>query len=595
LPILSVENIYKNYSEKTLLEDITFFINDDEKIGIIGINGTGKSTLLKLIAGEEYPDAGKITYSNGIRVSYLPQNPSFEAGNTVLQQIYKYVSNDMKQALEYEAKSILTKLGINDFEQDVSKLSGGQKKRVALAAALISPADLLIMDEPTNHIDNEMVEWLEKYLKNRKGAVIMVTHDRYFLDRVSNRILEIDNGKVYSYATNYSGFLELKAQRLEVSEGSERKRQSILRTELEWMKRGARARSTKQKARIDRYTSLNEQSGTAINTDLEISAGSSRLGRKTIEINKISKAYNKKILFKDFSYIVNRNDRLGIIGSNGCGKTTLLCIIAGVLQPDEGEIDKGETVKIGYFTQENIGLDESKRVIEYIREGAEYIDTPEGKISASQMGENFLFPSNLQWTTISKLSGGEKRRLYLLRIIMEAPNILLLDEPTNDLDIVTLTILENYLDTFPGAVVTVSHDRYFLDRVVDKLFYFNEGQIIGFTGNYSEWLNSQNNQASSQQSSAKKNNESSDTRNKRDNAIKKLSFKEQKEYDGIEVAIEALEKNLAKAEKAIEENLSNYEKLPTLIEEKDLLETQIIECMERFEYLKEIVDSSIRI
>lgn len=595
MPILSVENIYKNYSEKTLLEDITFFINDDEKIGIIGINGTGKSTLLKLIAGEEYPDAGKITYSNGIRVSYLPQNPSFEAGNTVLQQIYKYVSNDMKQALEYEAKSILTKLGINDFEQDVSKLSGGQKKRVALAAALISPADLLIMDEPTNHIDNEMVEWLEKYLKNRKGAVIMVTHDRYFLDRVSNRILEIDNGKVYSYATNYSGFLELKAQRLEVSEGSERKRQSILRTELEWMKRGARARSTKQKARIDRYTSLNEQSGTAINTDLEISAGSSRLGRKTIEINKISKAYNKKILFKDFSYIVNRNDRLGIIGSNGCGKTTLLCIIAGVLQPDEGEIDKGETVKIGYFTQENIGLDESKRVIEYIREGAEYIDTPEGKISASQMGENFLFPSNLQWTTISKLSGGEKRRLYLLRIIMEAPNILLLDEPTNDLDIVTLTILENYLDTFPGAVVTVSHDRYFLDRVVDKLFYFNEGQIIGFTGNYSEWLNSQNNQASSQQSSAKKNNESSDTRNKRDNAIKKLSFKEQKEYDGIEVAIEALEKNLAKAEKAIEENLSNYEKLPTLIEEKDLLETQIIECMERFEYLKEIVDSSIRI
>lgn len=595
MPILSVENIYKSYSEKKLLEDITFFINEDEKIGIIGINGTGKSTLLKLIAGEEYVDAGKITCSNGIRVSYLPQNPTFEPGNSVLQQIYKYVSSDMKEAMEYEAKSILTKLGINDFEQDVSKLSGGQKKRVALAAALISPADLLIIDEPTNHIDNEMVEWLEKYLKNRKGAVIMVTHDRYFLDRVSNRILEIENGKVYSYSTNYSGFLEFKAQRLEVSEGSERKRQSLLRNEIEWIKRGARARSTKQKARIDRYKSLSEQGSPIINTDLEISAGASRLGRKTIEINKISKEYNQEILFKNFSYIVNRNDRLGIIGNNGCGKTTLLGIIAGILPPDEGKIEKGETVKIGYFTQENIGLDESKRVIEYIREGAEYIDTPEGKISASQMGENFLFPSNLQWTMISKLSGGEKRRLYLLRIIMEAPNILLLDEPTNDLDIETLTILENYLDTFSGAVVTVSHDRYFLDRVVDKLFYFcTDGEIKGFSGNYTEWLNYQNNEVYLQQSSNKKNIESSDTRTKRDYLIKKLSYKEQKEYDEIEGVLAVLENNLVQAEKAIEENLSNYEKLPNLINEKDLLETRIIECMERHEYLNEVANSSIR-
>ncbi len=512
--ILSAEKISKSYSEKILINEISIGINECDKIGLIGVNGTGKTTLLKVLAGNESYDTGKIIYANGIKIEYLPQNPDFVDGNTILEQIFKGNSPVMKLIREYEgalemvrenpnnelhakklialtqrmdsldawsieteAKSILTKLGIIDFKADVGKLSGGQRKRIAIAGALITPADLLILDEPTNHIDNDAVDWLENYLNKRKGALLMVTHDRYLLDRVVNRIIELDGGRLYSYQANYSKYLEMKAEREELAGASERKRQSLIRRELEWIRRGAQARTTKQKARIERFEKLTEQQVHDDNSEIDIQVSFSRLGKKIIEVENISKCFPIGEIIRNFSYNLLRDDRIGIIGPNGFGKSTLLKIIAGRLKPDEGNVSIGETVKIGYFSQENDNMEQSNlRVIEYIREQAEAVTTNEGTISASQMLERFLFPQSVQWTPISKLSGGEKRRLHLLRILMKAPNVLMLDEPTNDLDIQTLTVLEEYLDEFPGAVIVVSHDRYFLDKVADHIFSF-EGNL----------------------------------------------------------------------------------------------------------------------
>ena len=626
--VLSAEKISKSYSEKILFNDISFSINDGEKLGVIGVNGTGKSTLLKVIAGLETTDTGRIIYRNGIKIEYLDQNPNFEDGTTVLEQVFKGNSPVMKLLREYEsilqkvdanpednwlekelislsqrmdsmeawtieaeAKSILTKLGIVDFNADVGKLSGGQRKRVAMASTLITPADLLILDEPTNHIDNETVAWLEKYLEKRKGALLMVTHDRYFLDRVANRIIEIDSGKLYSYQANYTKYLEMKAEREEIEEASERKRQGLIRNELKWIRRGAQARSTKQKARIERFEKLVEQQGLADKENIEIQVGFSRLGRKIIELDNISKSFPGKSLIKDFSYTLLRDDRIGIIGPNGSGKSTLMKIAAGKLEPDSGNVEIGETVKIGFFSQENEDMNENLRVIEYIREQAEFLTTKDGTISASQMLERFLFSPSMQWTPISKLSGGEKRRLYLLYILMGAPNILMLDEPTNDLDIQTLTILESYLDEFPGAVIVVSHDRYFLDRVVDGLFAFEgNGLITKYVGNYSDYsqyMEESENTAQALSLKPLKDKVSEKAENKRERALR-FSYKEQKEFDEIDVVIEKLEQEIKQIDDKMSEATSDFELLQKLVEEKEQLEKSLENAIERWTYLSEL-------
>ncbi|MDD4504540.1 MAG: ABC-F family ATP-binding cassette domain-containing protein, partial [Clostridiaceae bacterium] len=518
--IISIENITKSYSEKVLLDDISLGIDDRDKIGIVGVNGVGKSTLLKIIAGIERPEAGKITRGNSVSIEYLSQNPYFDPEAKVLEQVFRGNSPAMNLVREYEkalqnpdsssekllklsiemdrlngwsleseAKGVLTKLGITDFQEKIAVLSGGQKKRIALGAALINPSELLILDEPTNHLDNRTIDWLEEYLGKRKGALLMITHDRYFLDRVVNEIAELDKGKLYIYKGNYNNYIEKKIEREESKAANERKRQTLLKKELSWISRGAKARTTKQKSRIERFEKLNEQTVDSTGERLEISVGSSRLGRKVIELSHISKSFGENKVIEDFSYIVLRNDRVGIIGPNGSGKTTLMNIIAGAIKSDSGAVEVGETVKIGIFSQDSYHMsDNSIRVIEYIREGAEYLETAEGeKISASQMLERFLFSPSAQWTPLSKLSGGEKRRLQLLRVLMEAPNVLLLDEPTNDLDIETLTILEDYIESFSGAVIAVSHDRYFLDKTVDKIFVFEgKGRIKKYTGNYTD-------------------------------------------------------------------------------------------------------------
>jgi ATP-binding cassette subfamily F protein uup len=637
--LLSAEKISKSYSEKILLNQVSLGINEGDKIGVIGVNGTGKSTLLKILAGIESADEGNIIRANGLRIEYLPQSPSFEAGTSVLQYIFKGNSPVMRLLREYEAvsrsleaspgnnelerklisltqqmdalqawtaeseaKAILTKLGISDFEADVSTLSGGQKKRVAIASALINPADLLILDEPTNHIDNITVDWLEKYLNNRKGALIMVTHDRYFLDRVTNRTIEIDNGRLFSYQSNYSKFLELKAEREELEQANERKRRNLYRRELEWIRRGAQARSTKQKARIERFEALKSSHGPSAYENVEIKAGFSRLGKKTIELENISKAYNEKVLIKDFSYILARDDRIGIIGENGSGKTTLLKIMAGRLQPDSGTVMIGDTIKIGFFGQENDEMDESMRVIEYIRDEAEYIVTPDGNITASQMLENFLFPLSEQWKPISKLSGGEKRRLYLLRVLMSAPNVLMLDEPTNDLDIQTLTILESYLDDFPGAVVTVSHDRYFLDRVAEKIFLLGgSGTIERFEGNYSYYAEESAKRAAAEDISASKAasskgggskaQSSSDNNGRKKDRPLKFSFKEQREYDKIDGIIADLEGKIDEINRDIEAASTDFAKLQELLAKKEQLEAELDKSMERWVYLNELAEA----
>lgn len=594
--ILTLEKVSKGFGDKTLFEEVTFGIHEGDKIGIIGINGTGKSTLLKIIAGAEEPDEGNVIKGNGIRIGYLSQNPSFREGITVLD----YVAGDSKQRMEdltreSTAKTILTKLGIFDFEQSVDVLSGGQKKRIALAKILVDPAEILVLDEPTNHIDNEMADWLEQYLNQYKGVLVMVTHDRYFLDRVTNKIVEIDNKTLYFYEENYSGFLKLKAEREEMEQASYRKTQSILKTELAWMMRGARARSTKQKARIERFEELKQVERPKEDGKVQLDSVGTRLGKKTIELKDICKRYGEKTLIDHYSYIVLRDERIGIIGPNGCGKSTLIKIINGIVAPDSGTVEIGDTIKIGYFAQENQYMEEGQRVIDYIRNVAEYIETSKGTASASQMLERFLFPPAMQYTPVEKLSGGEKRRLYLLRVLMEAPNVLILDEPTNDLDIATLTILEDYLDSFSGIVITVSHDRYFLDRVVNRIFSFEgNGVIRQYEGGFSDYL--QKKKANEREAlSFKRDEKSVDSTEKKEwqkpkQQKLKFSYNEQREYDTIDEEIAKLEENIEKLEEEIAKNANHYTKLQQLMEEKEQAEQALEEKMERWVYLNDLAE-----
>lgn len=591
--LLSVENVSKAFGLKKLFENITMGIETGDKIGLIGVNGTGKSTFLKILAGIESPDQGKVTVGNAVRVEYLPQNPAFDEEATVLQQVFRAasVSAEVWQ-IEGEAKTILTKLGIFDFETKVGTLSGGQRKRVALASALVNPADLLILDEPTNHIDNDTVAWLEQYLNRRKGALLMITHDRYFLDRVVNRIIELDRGRLFSYEGNYSKFLELKSAREERERSAEDRRLNLLRNELKWIKRGARARTTKQKARIERFEKLQAAKPGFVDDKIEISMGATRLGKKVIVLEHITKGFADRNFIEDFSYIFLKRDRVGIVGPNGYGKSTLLNIIAGKLEPDSGTIDVGHTVKVGYFSQENQEMDDSLRVIDYIKEEAEYLATADGKlISASQMLERFLFSPELQWNPIAKLSGGERRRLFLLRVLMAAPNLLLLDEPTNDLDIQTLTILEDYLDDFPGAVIAVSHDRYFLDRVAEKILAFSEGgKITEHIGNYSEYmvsgkaLNSFGNGNTKRKSSGPE--KSGDWRSR----PRKFSYKEQREYEEIDDKIAKAEEELAEVKVKISQFGSDYVALQELLESQRQMEKQLDELLERWVYLNDLAE-----
>ena len=551
-----------------------------------GVRGTGKSTLLKIIAGMETADEGEVIFGRGIRTAFLPQNPEFPDGAKVLSYVTEGKHDPDGGEPVSEAKAILTKLGICDFEETVDHLSGGQKKRVALARTLVDPADVLILDEPTNHIDNDMALWLEDYLKRFKGVLIMVTHDRYFLDRVTNKIAEIDKGKLYTYDSNYSGFLALKTQREEMELAAERKRRSLLRTELEWVKRGPQGRGTKQKARLDRYEQLKNMEGPGEARNVEMDSVGTRLGKKTIELHRISKAYGEKKLIKDFTYIILRDDRLGIIGPNGCGKSTLMKIMTGRLVPDSGEVVTGDTVKIGYFAQENEDMEDDIRVIDYIRDVADYIQTPGGKISASQMLERFLFTPSMQYTPLSKLSGGEKRRLYLLKVLMDAPNVLVLDEPTNDLDIATLRVLEDYLDSFQGIVLTVSHDRYFLDRIAGRIFAFEGGgEIKQYEGGYTDYLRAVKpaEQTKPKEKTDKKSWKQKDTR-------LRFSYKEQREYETIDEDIERLEEKIASVGQQMEENASQYTKLAELTEEKSKLEEQLNGKMERWVYLNDLAE-----
>lgn len=596
--LLTIDHLTKSYTERLLFDDTSFSINEGEKIGLIGINGTGKSTLLRIVAGLEEPDEGKVVKGRNLDIRFLSQNPEFQAGDTILQSIVREnEGHGHVWDMESQAKTMLTRLGFTDFDSKVETLSGGQKKRVALVSVLLSTADILVLDEPTNHLDSTMADWLEDYLRRFKGALLMVTHDRYFLDSVTNRIVELDKGKLYSYQANYEGYLKLKAERLDMAVAAERKRQSILRVELEWMQRGARARSTKQKAHIQRYEALRDQKGLEFDQTVELDSIASRLGRTTVELEGISKAYGEKVLMTDFTYIFLKNDRIGIIGPNGTGKSTLMKIIAGWLEPDSGTVTVGQTVKMGYFSQESEDMDGSLKVIDYIKNAAEYVKTKDGSISASQMLERFLFPPEVQYTLVEKLSGGEKRRLYLLRILMEAPNVLLLDEPTNDLDIQTLTILEDYLDSFPGIVVTVSHDRYFLDRVVRRIFAFEgQGEVTQYEGGYTDYqaafqakypdgLPGQEEPGKKAETEVKKNREKP-----RGERKLKFSYKEQKDWDTIEEDMAALEEKIQALDGQMAEAASNYSKLNALMEEKTQQERLLEEKMERWMYLNDLAE-----
>ena len=579
--ILTVQQATKGYGDRILFENITLGLNKGDKVGIIGINGTGKSTLLKIIAGIEEADSGNVVMAKNTTISYLPQNPIFPKGETILRYVM-----DGNFEKEGEAKSILMKLGLPDYEGKTDYLSGGQKKRAALARILVNSADVLVLDEPTNHIDNEMAKWLEDYLNQFKGILVMVTHDRYFLDRVTNKIVEIDDKTLYTYETNYSGFLELKEQRENMEIASERKRRSILRTELEWAKRGVRGRGTKQQARLDRLEELKNQSGPEEETKVVMSSITSRMGKKTIELKNISQSYEGRTFIKDFSYLVLKNERIGIIGPNGCGKTTLLQILNGRIQPEKGSVEIGDTINIGYFTQESEGMNPNQKVIDYVKETAEYIAVPEGKISASKMLERFLFTPDMQYAPIGKLSGGEQRRLYLLKILMESPNVLILDEPTNDLDIATLTILEDYLDRFEGIVITVSHDRYFLDRVVDRIFAFEEdGNIRQYEGGYSDYLSKRMIVEEEIPKEKKKKNYQKPREKKL-----KFTFKEQKEFETIDDDIEQLELRLEELDSQIERTATDFIKLNELMEEKKAVEEKLEKKMERWEYLNELAE-----
>lgn len=626
--LITLENISKSYSEKTLLNNVSLGINDGDKIGIIGINGAGKSTLLKIVTGKDEFFDGSVTKGKNVRIEFLSQSQDFQEDATVLEQIFKGDSKEMKLLRDYEealeslnsspsnfdelnerliklqseidglnlweleseAKSILNKLGITKYEEKIKNLSGGQKKRVALASALITPCDLLVLDEPTNHLDSDSIEWLEEYLNSRKGALIMITHDRYFLDRVSNRIVELDRGNLYTYEGNYTAFLEKKMERIEIEEAQEVKRQSLIKKELKWVKRGAKARTTKQKARLQRFDDLVNQEYVKRETDVEMSFVGTRLGKKIIEINHINKGFDNKELIHDFSYIFTKDDRIGIIGNNGAGKTTLINMLKGAIKPDSGEIEVGETVKIGCFSQDDSHMDPNLRVIDYVKEGGEYIPVADGtKITASTMCERFLFDGTMQYTKIEKLSGGERRRLHLLRVLMEAPNVLLLDEPTNDLDINTLNILEDFLDSYIGVVVVVSHDRYFLDRVCNKIFaYEGNGEIETYNGNYSDYSIKVELKKANKETEVKKDKKENAQRVRERDLRPKFSFKEQKEYEEISSVIENLENEIAYVDKLMQENSASYSKLQELMTEKEKLEEELIYKYERYEYLEDL-------
>lgn len=602
--ILSVENITHSFTERKLFDKASFYLHEGDKVGVIGINGTGKSTLLKIMAGIEEPDEGKVIKASNLMIHYLPQNPKFNDEDTVIESVQNMVHHHANENELIEAKSMMTRLGITDFEQKTGELSGGQRKRLALVSVLLTPCDILILDEPTNHLDSTMAEWLENQLKAFKGALVMVTHDRYFLDSVTNRIIELDKGKIYSYQEKYSGYLQRKAEREASDKASERKRQSILRKEIEWMQRGARARSTKQKAHIQRYENLKNQQGIVEDEKIELSSIKSRMGRTTIEIENISKAYGDNVLIKDFTYNFLKGDRVGFVGKNGCGKTTLMKIIDGRIKPDSGNINIGQTIKMGYYTQEiendkDAGIaymDAEDRVIDYIKNTAEFVRTEEGLVSASVMLERFLFPSSQQYSKIGKLSGGERRRLNLLRVLMEAPNVLILDEPTNDLDIETMTILEDYLDSFDGIVITVSHDRYFLDRVVRRIFSFEgNGVIRQYEGGYTDYINKKKENETPEEnifSNSKSKNSSEDKNGKSDykNRNKKLkfSYNEQREYETIEDDISKLEEKLEKLDDEMNKNATNSVKLKELIDSKEETENLLMEKMNRWEYLEDL-------
>ena len=588
--ILNIEHISKIYGEKVIFDDVSLGIHSGDKIGVIGVNGTGKTTLLKIIAKINEPDKGQIICGNGIRVSYLPQNPEFPKRQSILEYVMDGKEHqDWKT--ESEAKTILTKLGIYDFDEGCDHLSGGQKKRVALARTLVDPTEVLILDEPTNHLDNDMVLWLEEFLNSFRGVLIMVTHDRYFLDRVTNKIVEIDKGKLYEYDTNYSGFVELKVQREEMELATERKRQSLLRVEMEWMKQGIKARGTRQRARTERFEELKNAKGPSMQQNVEMDSISSRLGKTTIELEHISKGFGDKHLINDFSYIVLRDDRIGFIGSNGCGKSTLMKMIMGILKPDEGNITIGDTVKIGYFAQENEDMTGDIRVIDYIRNVAEYIQTTKGQASASQMLDRFLFPPELQYTPLDKLSGGEQRRLYLLKVLMEAPNVLILDEPTNDLDIQTLTILEDYLDTFAGIVITVSHDRYFLDRIVNRIFAFEEGgHLKQYEGGYTDYLEKVKPIAKQEKSKLEKKENNGKKFRKEHQKKLKFTYKEQKEFETIDDDIAKLEEKIEQLDEEIMENATNSGKLAELTQQKEETEEALNKKMDRWVYLNDLAE-----
>jgi len=631
--LMTLENISKSYSEKTLLKNISLGINEGEKIGLIGVNGTGKSTLLKIIAGVEESESGTITKANKVRVEYLPQNPNYNEEATVLEQVFKGTSTEMKLLGEYEdildkinvsfdenlnkkllslqdkidalnlwdleseAKMVLTKLGITNFNQKMKELSGGQRKRVSLASALITPCELLILDEPTNHLDNDTIDWLEEYLNNSKASLLMITHDRYFLDRVTNRIIELDKGRLFSYDGNYSLFLEKKMERLAIESSMEEKRQNLIRTELAWVRRGARARTTKQKARLQRFDELINKDVITPDEKIDISVGSTRLGNKIIEMHHICKSFGDKTVINNLDYTLARHDRIGIIGKNGQGKSTLIKILNNEIKPDSGEISIGETVKIGCFTQDDAHMDLNMRAIDYVKESSDYIETSDGtKISASQMCERFLFNSTMQYTLIGKLSGGERRRLHLLRTLMKAPNVLLLDEPTNDLDIDTLNILEEYIDDFKGVVISVSHDRYFLDRICNKIFaYEGNGNIHIYTGNYSDYLIYKEIQGiefeESQKPVSNKEQKKEIKKEKPKNNKKlKFSYNEQREFDTIDSDIEKLENKICELEESTSKFATNFTKLQEILDEKSNLEKELEYKYERWEYLNNLAE-----
>ena len=583
--LLSAEHLSINFGSRQLLDDVNFYLNEGDKVGVIGINGTGKSTFLKVLSGVTEPDGGTISRNPNVQVSLLPQNPAMEESATVLEQVFLHFPAEFRELNEYEAKAMLNRLGITDFAQKVGTLSGGQRKRVALAAALIHPADVLILDEPTNHLDSEMVAWLEDWLRRFKGGLVMVTHDRYFLERVVNHITELSRGKLYHYEANYSKYLELREQRQEMAEASERKRQSILRVEREWIMRGCKARTTKSKERIQRYEALLDQDAPETDEAVQMAAASSRLGKKIIELNDVSKSFDGRPIVSRFSYNLLRSDRIGIVGRNGAGKSTLLHLIAGELAPDSGTVEVGATVKIGHFSQEGRELDLQQRVYDFIHDIADEVKTDEGTFSANQMMERFLFPGDLQSVPIGRLSGGERRRLYLLSVLMEAPNVLLLDEPTNDLDVTTLSILEDYLQGFPGPILAVSHDRFFLDKLAESIFEVRgDGEIDRFTGNWSDW---QAKRRETEAPAPKAEKPKPAQERPRERKLK-FSFKEQREFETIDDDLARLEADIAACQAEQAACGSDYVKLQELTERQTALEAALEEKMDRWVYLTDL-------